>query len=98
MKTMPADGATGVRSSLRRHAPVGGHERSRVVVTVSPLATVGLLTFDAIQSRAHLGTPPTLRSAIRASLDEHDRSVLGVLVRDRAPACLVGESLAPPAS
>lgn len=76
--------------------PLGAFDRARVTIELSPFPTVGVLTYDAIQERDHLGTPPALKGAILSRLRSRDLDVLNVFRRSTPPTHLVGAIVAPP--
>jgi DNA-binding transcriptional ArsR family regulator len=63
---------------------------------LAPFPTVGVLTYDAIQERDHLGTPPALKRAILSRLRRQDLDVLSVFRRTKPPPHLLGALVAPP--
>src|SRR5215218_3100094 len=68
-----------------------------IAVAISPFPTLGMLTFDAVQGAAGLGTPRRLKRVIRSHLRRRDVEALGPF-RGRAslPASLIGERVAAP--
>lgn len=87
---------TVARSSLRDHAPLGASDHAAVNIELSPFPTVGLLTFDAVQPRVHLGTPAAYCREILARLRRQDLDVLRLFKCAAAPRQLVGSMVAPP--